>query len=128
MLLYRIAKERFARDVDGEGARRVGGRWNPIGVPLVYTSGAVAVATLEVLVHFPMSIPIPNFCLVTFEVPDEASIKTLEASDLPRGWDSLSDTTSTAEFGKSWAVSQVSLALRVPSVILPPGSWNILLN
>ncbi|HEY0678682.1 MAG TPA: RES domain-containing protein, partial [Chitinophagaceae bacterium] len=38
MIVYRIGRTKWAKLLDGEGARLYGGRWNHIGVPCVYTS------------------------------------------------------------------------------------------
>jgi RES domain-containing protein len=48
MLVYRIARAAYSA-LDGEGARRSGGRWNSPGTPVVYTAGSRALAVLEVL-------------------------------------------------------------------------------
>jgi RES domain-containing protein len=37
--------------LSGEGARRVGGRFNPPGIAAVYTSESIALGVLEVLVY-----------------------------------------------------------------------------
>ena len=46
---WRIVKTRFAAQAfDGEGARLYGGRWNSVGVRMVYTAGSVSLGVLEV--------------------------------------------------------------------------------
>ncbi len=46
---WRLIKAEHADDAfAGEGARRGGGRWNSKGVRVVYTSGSLSLATLEV--------------------------------------------------------------------------------
>jgi RES domain-containing protein len=47
---YRVARRPYA-GLSGQGAQRYGGRFNPPGVPAVYTSQSIALAVLEVLVH-----------------------------------------------------------------------------
>ena len=67
-----ITAWRLCRDVfkdsafDGDGARRYGGRWNPPGYPVVYTSGSLALAALEILVHVDLDLAPDNF--VSFPV------------------------------------------------------------
>ena len=56
MLAWRLCRERYA-DLNGIGAAKVGGRWNPAGIPMVYMSSTDALAALEVQVHFPGYIP-----------------------------------------------------------------------
>ena len=49
---WRLVHARYVvHAFDGEGARLYGGRWNSPGRPAVYTSGSLALAALEVLVH-----------------------------------------------------------------------------
>jgi RES domain-containing protein len=128
MFVYRIAVERFANEIKGEGARLFGGRWNPIGVPLIYTSESVAVAALEVLANFPMNIPVSDYRLVTFEVPEGVSMKTMTVQELQAGWDDPLPHPSTVEIGRGWVMSAASLVLRVPSAVLHGNGWNLLLN
>jgi RES domain-containing protein len=51
---YRVVRLPYA-GLTGEGARRYGGRFNPPGVPAVYTSQSIALAVLEILVHIDKS-------------------------------------------------------------------------
>ena len=50
--VYRVCRWIYA-NLNGEGARRVGGRWNSQGRPVVYMGQTVALAVLENLVHPP---------------------------------------------------------------------------
>ena len=54
MIVYRLSREKYARDLSGEGARKAGGRWNSRGIPLVYTSQSISLCALEVAVHLPL--------------------------------------------------------------------------
>jgi RES domain-containing protein len=52
--LWRIAtdtKDHEADDLSGKGAETTGGRWNAVGIPMVYTSLSRALASLETVVH-----------------------------------------------------------------------------
>lgn len=52
MRVLRLVAAPFAKQAFvGEGARVAGGRWNPKGVPVVYTAASLALAALELLVH-----------------------------------------------------------------------------
>ena len=49
---WRLTKTKYLSAAwDGEGARKAGGRWNSPGVAVVYTSGSLSLALVEVLVH-----------------------------------------------------------------------------
>src|ERR1017187_3874938 len=47
---WRLCNKDFA-ELTGEGARTYGGRWNPKGYFVVYSSECLPLATLEALVH-----------------------------------------------------------------------------
>src|SRR5258707_6339218 len=50
MTCYRVVRRKYA-DLTGQGARLYGGRFNPPGIPAVYSSKNIALALLEILVH-----------------------------------------------------------------------------
>ena len=72
-MAYRLVKERFMdAPLSTEGARRYGGRWNPPGVGILYTSASPELALLEQLVHLP-TLPyedLPRLFLLTLSLPD----------------------------------------------------------
>ena len=52
VVAWRMVQSHVAdRAFSGEGARRYGGRWNSKGHGVVYTSGSISLAILEILVH-----------------------------------------------------------------------------
>ena len=87
MLVYRIAAEPFTADLSGEGERLFGGRWNPCGIPVLYTSESVALATLEVLVNVPPDyLSCGMFSRIAIHIPDDITEHTLPAASLPFDW------------------------------------------
>jgi len=50
MRAFRLCRSAYPA-YDGEGARRVGGRWNSKGIRVLYMSENRSLAVLEVLVH-----------------------------------------------------------------------------
>jgi RES domain-containing protein len=50
MLIYRMHRSARATD-DFTGAMVAGGRWNPIGTPMLYTAEHLSLACVEVLVQ-----------------------------------------------------------------------------
>lgn len=129
MLLFRVAPEKFARDTSGEGAKLFGARWNPKGIPVLYTATTRALAVLESLVHAsPNDGPVSRR-LVTFELPDSISSTQILPEDLPAGWNGNPAPSALALLGKKWAESNQFLVLRVPSAVLPFGDeMNALVN
>jgi len=108
---------------DGEGARRHGGRWNSVGVPMVYASEHESLAVLEVRVHIAMS---SVYKSLFFEF-DEALMKTFPAHDLPKDWQHEPPPVSLQRLGDEWAKAGDSVILAVPSAIVPR-EMNLLLN
>jgi RES domain-containing protein len=48
---WRFAKQPYASDLSGEGAKRTGGRWNSRGLPVVYLAEHPALALVEIRAH-----------------------------------------------------------------------------
>ena len=117
---WRIVKARLAEGAfDGEGARIYGGRWNSPGRPAVYLGGSPAIAALEVLAHNARPALLEaSYVIIEARLPDDALLDlSLEA--LPPGWDDPADSRRAAALGDAWLESGASLALRVPSAVLP---------
>lgn len=127
MRVYRLVKERFAeRALDGSGAKTYGGRWNREGHAVVYASDSVALAALELLVHLHRSEVLNRYRLVTLDLPDDA-VLILDDAGLPADWRDDPAPASTAAIGTAWLTGGQSLALSVPSVLIPQ-QRNLLLN
>jgi len=83
MIVYRVGRTKFSRDLLGEGARLHGGRWNHILTPCIYTSESRALALLEYTVNVNI-VDIPRSLSITsFEIP-EKGIKDFAISELPK--------------------------------------------
>lgn len=127
MLVYRIARTPYIRDLSGTGARLYGGRWNHKGIGMVYTSENRALATVEYLVHVPLSLIPRDLSIATLRIPDRLTTKTPAVADLPANWRDYPAPPALADLGTQWTISQETLLLRVPSAVVKH-EWNILLN
>ena len=133
MRVWRICKERHADEAfSGEGARRVAGRWNQRGVPLVYTARTLALAALETFVHVdPDDMP-DDLVAIPAEVPAGRRIEALDVSTLPAHWRASPGPDALRDIGGQWFAAKTSMALRVPSAVLhdpdAPDEHNVLLN
>ena len=125
---FRICKTRhLATALSGEGARLNGGRWNSPGLPAVYTSSSLSLATLEVLVHLEDPELLANlFSWFPLEIPDDL-VEWLDPGTLPPEWLNDEPGPASRAAGDGWLKLRRSAALAVPSVVTP-GEWNILLN
>ena len=127
MRVYRLVKARHAGSpLDGSGAKTHGGRWNSKGVAPVYTSETVSLAALELLVHLHRSEVLNTYGLVSVELPD-AGVMELDAASLPGDWRRDPPPPSAAVLGDEWVAGGSSLALAVPSALVPR-QRNILIN
>lgn len=117
MDLWRLCRRPHA-DLSGEGARIFGGRWNSPGRRVVYVAEHPALAALEVRVHLdlPFELLPDDFVLMRVVLPD-ALVSSVAAT---AGQD-------TVAAGDTWLAQGASVALKVPSVLVPH-SWNVLLN
>ena len=127
MEVFRLARYARRHDLSGYGAYLYGGRWNLPGRALLYTAGQRALALLETLVHLPVEDLPDDMHLLTLEVPDDASREVVALADLPADWQRLSMPQPTVTIGHAWLLAGRSLALQVPSVLLPQ-EHNVLLN
>ncbi|MBJ6109345.1 RES family NAD+ phosphorylase [Hymenobacter sp. BT523] len=127
MEVFRLARYARRHDLSGYGAYLYGGRWNLPGLALLYTAEQRAMALLETLVHLPVEDLPDDMYLLTLDVPDDASREALTPADLPPDWQRLSMPQPTATIGHQWLQSGRSLALQVPSAVVPQ-ERNLLLN
>ena len=112
---------------DGEGARVFGGRWNRPGTPVVYTSGTLALAALEIFVHLDVPESAANLVAVPADVPASVPVAKVLASDLPARWREYIAPEALADIGARWAQARQTAVLAVPSAVIPQES-NYLLN
>ena len=124
---WRLIKAEHADDAfSGEGARRGGGRWNRKGVRVVYTSGSLSLATLEVLVHTPFYSALKNYVCIPTEF-DSSLSQSVTIKDLPDNWNSDPIPKSVKNVGDQWIQNQESVIMKVPSAIIP-FEYNYLIN
>lgn len=123
---WRLTKTKYLSSAwDGEGAKRSGGRWNSIGVQVVYTSATLSLALVEVLVHLPSGI-LPAYSAVPIEF-DESLVTSVEPGLLPANWKDHPPSAETKAIGDRWVTDARSALLRVPSVVVS-NEVNYVLN
>lgn len=126
MFGHRICTAGFAETAEaafsGQGGLYGSGRWHQRGRMIVYTAAHRSLAILEIMVHLDTNWPLQPMVAWKIDVPEEF-ITTPD--DLPVDWKTNLDATRT--YGDEWLAQKRSVAMRVPSVIVP-SELNVLLN
>jgi RES domain-containing protein len=127
MTVYRLSACKYKNDLSGKGAELSGGRWNNKGTPMVYTSDSRALCTAEIAVRTPLGITPVDYCILTIEFPDNASIKNVDIHTLPEGWRLYPPPAATRMIGDKFILEGRHLIMKVPSAVVP-GDYNYLIN
>ena len=127
MIIYRLARAQFKNDLSGKGAEVAGGRWNSIGVPMLYTAESRALCALEIAVHTPLNVVPVDYFMATLYIPDTIAITEIRPDKLPVHWNAFPASKQTQNLGNNFLKECKFLAMRVPSAIVP-GDHNILFN
>lgn len=126
MRLWRIARAPLD-PLSGEGARLAGGRWNHPGDAVVYTSGTLSLAALEILAHVDPEEAPADLVAAEIDLPGAVAIESVLLESLPPGWNRALDHPACIEIGDRWVRERRVVALRVPSALVPE-EQNVLLN
>jgi RES domain-containing protein len=105
---------------DTYGALHYGGRWNRIGIGVVYAAENYSLAVLETLVHAGRTTMPANKVATEILIPLGAGIETAETAS----W----DVQVSQEFGRQWYMEQRTLVLRVPSAVVRGREFNLVIN
>lgn len=103
---------------DYVGAMSAGGRWNPIGIPMLYTAQHLSLACLEALVHLDKSQLPRDYVWSRADLPHTPKI--LRSRD-------LTSVSLCQVAGSTWVRTANQLAIQVASVIVSE-EFNVLLN
>ncbi|MEZ0542392.1 RES family NAD+ phosphorylase [Fibrella arboris] len=125
--VYRIIRDKF-RDtpLSVEGSRLFGGRWNPKGTGVLYTTSTPELGLVETLAHAPgiRYEELPTYWVFSIDVPDD--IRYYHRDELPDYWQE--DTYErTQQWLIDWLTNPDCLGIAVPSVLVPL-SYNIILH
>lgn len=139
---WRLTKAKYARAArggnhlggrgpfSGYGSVLHAGRWHPKGMPMVYAAESAALALLETLVHIERAALLRfDYAAIPVTVPDALTdlVETLADGDLPADWQAWPYPASTQTLGAEWFDAWRSIALVVPSAVVPH-ERNVLLN
>lgn len=125
--IYRITHRKYAdAPYSGKGGLYAAGRWHHQGHLVTYASESLALATLEQLGRARAMQRLKEMVYAPAALDPAVVIRPRE-SNLPEDWDRRPPGTASQDYGDRWWQTQMSAALRVPSVILPEG-YNYVLN
>lgn len=130
MIVYRISRAKYSRDLSGKGAELSGGRWNSVGRPAICASSSVALSTVEVSVHLPLGILPSDYVLISIWMPDtsdNAESTVTNLTKLPANWRSYPFPKETQLAGDTFLQKGKTLALQVPSAAVAE-DFNYIIN
>lgn len=126
MKVFRIVLREFGtpgKAFSGKGAVTVPGRWHYADHRVVYAAENLSLCVLEKLVHVGDAALMEDCVWFVADIPD--AMIEMPAS-YPEGWDADVPADASMGFGTKWISEQRSLALVVPSVIVP--ERNVMIN
>lgn len=127
LTVWRICLPEFADTAfTGIGAEKFGGRFNSPGYAIVYTSGSLSLALLEMLVQANAVKRLMRQVCIPAEI-DDNHLKIYEKEELTTAWNAIPYSHVSQRIGDQWLKSQESLVLRIPSVVVPQ-EHNFLIN
>lgn len=126
MRVHRISKEKYIEDLSGKGAKLHGGRWNPKGYAVLYTSENRALAALEILVHLDRETIPDDLKIISLEIPN-SEIEVFDKATFNAILKDENAENILKNEGRNWLESRRSLALKIPSVLIRR-ERNILIN
>lgn len=124
MIIYRFAHQRYINDISGIGAKLKGGRWNLPGTAVIYCSGHISLALIEVLANTGTLEELQQFKLAEIDIA-ETAIHEIKLKNLKHHW--WDDTDYTQWLGTEILNSNKYLLIKCPSAVIEQES-NYLIN
>jgi RES domain-containing protein len=128
-LAWRLTPPEFHTELDGEGARLFGGRWNSPGLRALYMSSHLSLSVLETYVNIPLLLrnSLPAYQAVRISIPDNASTVRVSPAQLAELLTTPDPVAASRSIGDDWITRRESLVLQVPSVLVPEED-NLIVN
>lgn len=128
-VVWRLSRPEFADELNGEGARLFGGRWNSRGQRALYTASHLSLSILEVYVNIPpeQRDDLPVLRAVCISIPFNASTARVTRERLSKLMAQPDPMAACRAVGDDWISRGGDLALEVPSILVPEET-NLILN
>jgi RES domain-containing protein len=125
--IFRIVHRKYAGEpFSGKGGLVASSRWASGGQLVSYAAESLALATLEKIAGAGQMSRLTELVYVTGTL-DEDAVHAPSTGALPTGWDRRPPGDASRAFGDRWLRNRTSVALRVPSVVVPD-EWNYVIN
>jgi len=125
MIVYRFAQRKYVHDISGMGSKLKGGRWNTIGMPVVYSSESISLCLLEVLANANTLEELQMFQLVEIDIPTNLPLHEIRLSQLKKAW--WADFEYSQWLGSEILKENNALIIKCPSTIVEREN-NYLIN
>ncbi|MEO6283068.1 MAG: RES family NAD+ phosphorylase [Dyadobacter sp.] len=124
MLIYRIVHKLYSGSLFASGVQ---GRWNSAGNKVLYAAESIPLAFLENMVRR-QGVGFNNdFQIMFISIPDTVSIEEVSAQTLNSTWRDPNDYSLCLPLGDKWYREAKSIALKVPSAVMPE-AFNYMIN
>ena len=127
MEIYRLTRAKYAQSLSGKGAAIQGGRWNSMGIEMIYCAANKSLAMAEVAVHFSLATLPADYIMLTIHVPKSIQQDTILEDDLPENWNIFPSLPNTQKIGDLFVEKDKFALFKVPSVVTQ-GDFNYLIN
>jgi RES domain-containing protein len=124
MLVYRIVHHIYSKNLFASGMK---GRWNSAGNKVIYAAESIPLAFLENMVRRQGVGFNDDFKIMFINIPSLSPIEMVPDTDLELGWRDPNDYSQCQPLGDKWFDSGKSLALKVPSAVMPE-AFNYVIN
>jgi RES domain-containing protein len=124
MLIYRIVHKTYSGSLFASGLQ---GRWNSAGNKVLYAAESIPLAFLENMVRRQGVGFNDDFQIMFISIPDAVLIEEVSAADLGSTWRNPNDYSACLPLGDKWYHDAKSLALKVPSAVMPE-AFNYVIN
>jgi RES domain-containing protein len=94
---------------------------------VVYTSGSLSLAALELFVNVDIDILPPELVAIQADIPDTLTIEPVKIENLPKDWRRYPAPEALRNIGTAWVAKGSTAILSVPSAVIPE-ERNYLLN
>ena len=124
MLIHRIIHKIYSGTLFASGIQ---GRWNSAGNKVLYAAESIPLAFLENMVRR-QGVGFNNdFQIMFISVPDPVSVEEVIITDLGPTWREPNDCSACLPIGDKWFHNAKSIALKVPSAVMPE-AFNYVIN